>query len=264
MRVGVFGDNEWIRRGVAGALAEHGCAPVVAARLGEAHRFVAAEVMDLVLIDPATPRAWDRWSGFGVAPPVAAARAPGALVVAFSSVAAFSPMVRLRATEAGVDAHHDVRTIAEHADLARLLDDPRAGSLPPPSRHELSALGVGPRSRPGAALAYVEQAGVRDAFVPGLDLSGTGLSRRGAINLRRTVSALADLRTDAGRATGGRLRDLSLPTWREVVRLVTHARGAAGDSLDTDLTHGDGGEEEADEEGDVDEDDDDRAVGRVG
>lgn len=219
----VLGEDEWVRRGMASALRDEGGVAVGSGGLDEAgvRRAIGAR---LVIVDVATPERWDRWSGFELLAGIGSGPA-----VVVCSTGADAVLFRARAVEVGAVAVHDLRHLRTVEALLRLVADPGAGSLPFPSPAALATVSVEPGSRPGAALAAVRAAGAEEACGDGLPLMRSGLTRRAALRIRSEVTGTAGLRTERAWATGGPERDLSLPTWRELVRFVNRARGAASE-----------------------------------
>ena len=141
-----------------------------------------------------------------------------------------NPVVSLRLHLAGVSEIYDGasrRSAAALRDLA-LVTSSRAA--PSPDYRELARLGIGRRCDPARALALVATPELRRALDTNLSQRATGLSRRAVERIRRVVSAAADLRPCPSSSTGGAHRDLSLPTWRQVIDFVEMARGATDTS----------------------------------
>ncbi len=131
-------------------------------------------------------------------------------------------VVRLRAHHAG--ARHLLRDGDLRTDTLRSI---AAGSAAPLERHDprgLRALGLGPTSRPGAALAYVVEHELQDAFEGSPTIEASGLSRRRTITVRQHLTDAVGIEPVEGGS--GAVLERSLPGWRQIHAVVSAAREA--------------------------------------
>lgn len=179
---------------------------------------------DVVLFGVASDR--DSWDSYKAIEAVERLRRTPTEPRVLGVVAALdNPLLGVRLARAGVHVlwhRDDLQTVAR---LGGAVSGELVGYEPQPISCVLGRIGVGPRTNPAAVLDYVRSEGIDAAFAVGLTQSDTGLSRRRIMRIRRDITDLADLRTAAARGCGGPVRNMSQPTWSEVVAYVNLARG---------------------------------------
>lgn len=187
---------------------------------------------DLVIVVVRADRTtWDRYGVLRTVGDIRRRVAAGARVVGVVDRRAHAnPMIGLRLAAAGIAEilRHDQLETSTH------LDDLVAGRLVGldtwTRTHSLAALGAGRRCDPSRVVERILELGGGDgaylrAFAPGYRQKESGLSRRRAHTLRVKVAEAGDLLPPVGRATGGPVRDDSLPRWSDVVAFVNLCRG---------------------------------------
>jgi DNA-binding NarL/FixJ family response regulator len=221
-RIVVVDDNEWRRRGIGQAVGELGGVLEVAGLLrhGDAATFAWAGV-DVVLVDAGAEVAWDRFPGVSSAGLARAAVGPDAVVVLLDNIR--SPLIVLRAIEAGVDYLYRWTEVADATALERLVLVPDATRAPGHmlDYHALRRLGLSASSRPNRGLALLAERGLADAAT---GFSLTALSRRRGITLRRDLADV--MRVDALTTSAANPAN-PVPSWRQLERIVDLARGAS-------------------------------------
>lgn len=227
MTVLVITDNDIERAGVESALARHGLEGRAWDPGGwDADSTPLAGPWQLVLIDVTlAPGHWDRlraierlhWLHPGLA---------GHVPVVGWSCARLATPARLRLARAGLTDLVEQPRRPTAADIAALCDGPGRGKEPMPSGAELLAVGLTAESDLDAGLALIVRDGLQDAFEPGFRVTG-GLARRRSIRFRKEFAELTGLQTSRDRFSVLDDRDLTVPTWAEVARVVNQSRGAS-------------------------------------
>lgn len=226
MTVLVITDNDIERDGVESALARHG----VEGRAWDPRGWDAGSTplagsWRLVLIDvtPVLGRwdhlcatEWLRW----LRPAVS-----GIVPVVGWSCARLDVPARLRLARAGLTELVEQPRRPTAVDIVDLCERVVRGQDPLPGRLELMAAGLTAASDLDAGLALICDWALQDSFAPGFRVTG-GLARRRSIRFRREFAALTGLRTSPDRFSAMDDRDLTVPTWAEVARVVNQARGA--------------------------------------
>ncbi len=225
MRVAIVDDDLWVRRGRASALGELPGFDVIdftpqgAVAFGA--RWAEIDVAVVDAFDDSEP--FDRFPGVGVVETIRANGSAEGTVVLVVSGHIDNVFLRLRMAEAGADyfyRHEDVRDLLALRTAVCNPDPARAVRVPDPA--ELAAVGLGPGSRPNAALHFLEDEGLVDAFEARRSQKSLDLSRRAIIRIRRQMGRLAEL---SPAAPDGPTRHLDAPEWRAVVDFVNRARG---------------------------------------
>lgn len=169
-------------------------------------------------------RSWDHYPAIDALRSVASHLPPAATLIAVVPTGS-SPLVRLRASSAGagtVVESEQVASVAGWVDLVRT--GRRAGRGGAPRRQAGAAREV--LLNPNAALEYVSARRLETVFADRQTQSASGVSRRRAMQIRDDLARIGGVRPSSGRSQGGRYRDLSRPTWREVRAFLDEARGA--------------------------------------
>lgn len=225
MKVAIVDDDLWVRHGRATALAGVPGYDVVEMTPREAMAYAERwETVDVALVDAHDEtEPFDRFPGVRVVETVRAHDAGEPTRVIIVSGHCENVFLRLRMAEAGADyfySHDDVRdlgslvAVIEHPDPARRVVAPEAAVL--------AKLGIGPGSRPNAALHFLEDEGLVEAFDGKRSQKALSLSRRSIMRIRREMGRLAGL---SPANPIGPARHLDAPEWRAVVDFVNRARG---------------------------------------
>lgn len=185
---------------------------------------------------------FDRWESLRLAGPMSRMGKSSAKRVALTvDTVPISPLSHLRLRRSGADAVLPASSVA----TGELLDDlvRNVPAEPPrPWRIAVERVEVGPNCDPRSVVAHVVEKAALDpsflrAFEPGMLQNRCGLTRRRAHTLRVNVAKLGDLRALVP-ASGGPVRDQSLPRWSDMVAFVNQCRGwhqTDGEAPDSEL-----------------------------
>ncbi len=221
----IVDDDLWVRHGRAAALGElHGYA-VVELSPREAMDYGSSWTkVDVALVDAHdATEPFDRFPGVRVVEAIRAHEAQSPTLVIVISGHFGNAFLRLRMAEAGADyfyRHQDVKDL--DLLLAAINSPDPARRVRPPEPAVLAKLGLGPRSRPNAALHFLEDEGLVDAFDGRRSQKTLALSRRSIMRVRREMARLAGLSPVSPVSAS---RHLDVPEWRAVVDFVNRARG---------------------------------------
>lgn len=227
MDVLVIDDHEIERAGRELVLARRGHR-VAAVGWADA-RSVTSEAPVVLAVIRRDPTSFDRWERIRSAGPLHRFGAPDARhLVLLADALPLGPMAQLRLRRSGADAIIDGRTVTTGDHLHALVQT-ECIDTPPPLRLDDGRIRIGPRCDPEAVVAHVLAKGAVDgaflqAFEPGTTQHQSGVTRRRAHTLRRKVAELGDL-SAVPPASGGPVRDLSLPRWSDIVDFVNRCRG---------------------------------------
>lgn len=220
----IVDDNEIERAGRELVLRRHGHR--VRAIDWAAAGTVATEAEVVLAVVRRDPTTFDRWQRLRSAGGFRHLGRPDARVMALTADPVLSPIARLRLARDGADG------IFSTADMSTgvLLDAVVRVTRPTVSvpRPVIGQVAIGGDCDPVAVVEHVLAKAATDpaylrAFEPGTAQNACGLSRRRAHTLRVKVAALGDL-TALAPATGGPVRDLSLPRWSDMVSFVNQCR----------------------------------------
>ncbi len=232
----VVTDNDIERCGVESALARHG----VEARGwdpagGAVDSTPSTRPWVLVLID-VTPsdRGWDRLPAVGWLHRLRPALGNGTRVVGWSG-SRLTTSASLRLARAGLTELVERPRRPDVDEVLALRSRSLVGGDPMPSPGELGSVGLSASCDVDAGLALVTHAGLEGSFVPGFKVT-SGLARRRSINFRRQFAQVVGLRTTVDRFSALDDRDLSVPTWCEVSRVVNDGRGFEAGWSDEDAS----------------------------
>ena len=223
-RVAIVDDDLWIRSGRAHALsAVDGIDVVTTVDHTEAIDSIGLwDTVDVALVDAWDHRAgFDRFPGVAVVEAIRRSRTPDETTIIVITGHVVNDMLRLRMAEAGADyfyGHDDVAGIDE---LVGVIREPGIDRRPDLSAATMADLGVRPGSRPNAALAWIREEGLDDAF-SGESQKALPVSRRAIMRIRREIGTIA--RVNEPRATGAE-HEVRWPEWQSVVRFVNRVRG---------------------------------------
>jgi CheY-like chemotaxis protein len=213
----IVDDDVWVRRGRAAALADAGI-EVQEMSHQDALAHDGWGAYDIALLDAYDEDAgFDRFTGVRVAERIRAAAGGERVRVVVVTGHTLNDVLRLRFADAGGDELYSHAELRSPEALVAVVRTPLAERVVRPSAEDLAAHGFGAHARPNQALRWVEDHGMEQAFAPGVPQKSLPVTRRRLITARRRVSAMLG-------ATGARGHDGV--EWREVVRLVTQARGA--------------------------------------
>jgi DNA-binding NarL/FixJ family response regulator len=224
-RIVIVDDDVWVRRGRTASLSEVPGFDVVASLSHpDAVEYPSWDGVDVAIVDAWDEREeFDRFPGVRVVEVIREHRDRSQTLVIIISGHVVDDVLRLRMAEAGADffySHSDVRDLRSLVDVIREPDIARRVTPGDPGR--LAVLGLTPDSRPNATLREITESQMEQAFTPGAPQKSLPLSRRGIINARKRLAALARLSPDR---QPGHTRSLNAPEWRAIVRFVNRARG---------------------------------------
>ncbi|MHB8219307.1 MAG: helix-turn-helix domain-containing protein [Acidimicrobiales bacterium] len=225
MRVAIVDDDLWVRHGRAAALGREPGYEVIEMSPREAIAFGAswAEI-DVALVDAHdATEPFDRFPGVRVVEAIRSDPGENPTLIIVISGHFGNAFLRLRMAEAGADyfyRHQDVKSLDLLLAAIEKPDPARRVRTPEPS--VLAKLGLGPRSRPNAALHFLEDEGLVDVFEGRRSQKTLALSRRSIMRVRREMARLAGL-SPASPVSAS--RRLDAPEWRAVVEFVNRARG---------------------------------------
>ena len=218
-------DDLWVRHGRATALAHEPGFEVTELTPREAMAYGPGwEGVEVALVDAHDEtEPFDRFPGVTVVEAIRANQGPEPTLVIVISGHRDNVFLRLRMAEAGADyfyRHEEVRDLPSLVSAIEHPDPERRALAPDPA--VLAKLGLGPGSRPNAALHFLEDEGLVGAFDGQRSQKSLGLSRRSIIRIRREMGRLAGL---SPANPIGPSRRLDAPEWRAVVDFVNRARG---------------------------------------
>jgi len=225
VRLAIVDDDLWVRHGRACSLREQPGFEVVEMSPREAMSFGPSWAgVDVALVDAHdATEPFDRFPGVRVVEAIRSNSGEHRTLIIVVSGHFGNAFLRLRMAEAGADyfyRHQDVKNLdlllaaIERPDPARRVKAPEPGVL--------AKLGLSPRSRPNAALHFLENEGLVDAFDGRRSQKALPLSRRSIMRVRREMARLAGL-SPASPVSAS--RRLDAPEWRAVVEFVNRARG---------------------------------------
>jgi DNA-binding NarL/FixJ family response regulator len=225
MKVAIVDDDLWVRHGRATALGNAPGFDVIEMTPREAMAFGKGwDGVEVALVDAHDEtEPFDRFPGVSVVESIRAHQGQTETLVIVVSGHCDNVFLRLRMAEAGADyfyRHEDVRDLASLIEVIRHPDPARR--VIAPDAAVLSELGLVPGSRPNAALHFLEDEGLVDAFDGHRSQKALSLSRRSIIRIRREMGRLAGL---SPANPVGPARRLDAPEWRAVVDFVNRARG---------------------------------------
>jgi CheY-like chemotaxis protein len=224
-RVAIIDDDLWIRNGRAQAL-DAVAAIEVAATMNHAEAIDSIglwESVDVAVVDAWDHRAgFDRFPGVAVVEAIRRVRTPAQTTIIVITGHVVNDMLRLRMAEAGADYFYGHDDVAGVDELVAVITEPGSDHRPDVPRAAMRDLGVGPGSRPNAALAWIRREGFDEAFSGGSQ-KALPVSRRAIMRIRREIAAIA--RVSEPPVTGG-AHDARWPDWQHVVRFVNRVRGA--------------------------------------
>ena len=177
---------------------------------------------------------WDRYGALGSLAELVATMPATTRVVALAwGEALLNPLLGLRMVRAGIHRLVPGGEATDSAGLTRVVEDPKVGREPGPSRRDLTLAGVTASTDPDGVVAWVTEmmAGAADptyyerAFEAAYNQKTCGLARRAAHNLRVQVTRRAAMAAPIGQGGGGPVRDFSLPRWNDVVEVANLCRG---------------------------------------
>jgi len=225
VQVAIVDDDLWVRHGRAGALSKLPGYKVVELSPREAMAYGSSWAkIDVALVDAHdATEPFDRFPGVRVVEAIRAHEAQSPTLIIVISGHFSNAFLRLRMAEAGADyfyRHQDVKNLDL---LLGAINSPNpARRVQPPDPAVLAKLGLGPSSRPNAALHFLESEGLVDAFDGRRSQKTLALSRRSIMKVRREMARLAGL---SPATPIGASRQLDAPEWRAVVDFVNRARG---------------------------------------
>ena len=222
LRIVIVDDDEWRRRGVADAVSDLGglLSLQAAVTTRQALASPVGEGCDVVLFHTDATAEWDHYPGIGVA---ARLRKSSPTVRRLLLVAPpGSPLLPLRASEAGVTHFYRTSTLGTMSALERalLLADPECTPSGAIDRALLRSLGLSLSSRLNEGLAFVDESGLR----PALNAPYAAMSRRRGITIRTHLANIMDVKPVS--AGSGSVVEPKTPTWRQLSAIVNLARGS--------------------------------------
>jgi CheY-like chemotaxis protein len=226
VKVAIVDDDLWARLGRATGLAGASGYEVVEMAPRPAMAFAEGwDCVDVALVDAHdATEPFDRFPGVRVVEAIRERRDAGSTLVVVITGHSENAFLRLRMAEAGADflyRHEDVRDLRH---LVSVIERPDPGRrVARPDDAVLERLGLGPGSRPNAALRFLEKEGLEGVFDGQRSQKALDLSRRSIMRVRHEVARLADLSPTRPFSAS---RQLDAPEWRAVVDFVNRARGA--------------------------------------
>jgi DNA-binding NarL/FixJ family response regulator len=221
----IVDDDLWVRHGRATALGEVPGFDVVEMSPREAMAFGDGWAgVDVALVDAHdASEPFDRFPGVRVVEAVRAHPGPDPTLVIVISGHFGNAFLRLRMAEAGADYFYRHQDVKDLDLLLRAIHSPDpAHRVQAPAADVLARLGLGPNSRPNAALHFLEEEGMLDVFDGRRAQKALSVSRRSIMRVRREMARLAGL-TPINPLSAS--RQLDAPEWRAVVEFVNRARG---------------------------------------
>jgi DNA-binding NarL/FixJ family response regulator len=223
--VAIVDDDLWIRNGRAHALAGVDRINVVAT-LSHSDALGCEDVwasVDVALVDAWDHRAgFDRFPGVGVVESIRRLRTPLETVIIVITGHVVNDVLRLRMAEAGADYFYGHDDVASLAELVSVITAPDPATRPVVDPHTLDEIGVRSGSKPNDALAWIQNAGLSDAF-SGESQKALPVTRRTIMRIRREMGNVAKI--EGSPATGAE-HHARWPEWQHVVRFVNRVRGS--------------------------------------
>jgi hypothetical protein len=224
VRVAIIDDDLWIRDGRALGLAPIAGIEVVAT-LSHADALGRDDLwtsVDVALVDAWDHRAgFDRFPGVGVVEAIRRRRTPEETVVIVITGHVLNDVLRLRMAEAGADYFYGHEDVAGVTELVAVITRPDPSNRPQVDPVVLEQIGVRAGSRPNAALAWINDHGLADAFT-GESQKALPVTRRTIMRIRREMGSLGRIKGSPG---SGAEHDPRWPEWKHVVRFVNRVRG---------------------------------------